>query len=125
MAISDEERRRAAAELREAAGDIEHGDQLSDGAIVDVVYHVCLDGGVLDRCEGDPWEVDRDFFFRLADLVDRPTTMAVASDSDALDAEGRYIGMYECLACRAEVWTDLDSVTPYCPMCGAMTEVAE
>ena len=57
---------------------------------------------------------------RLIKLIEQPrTTLAIPKDSSFRDADGNYLGTYKCLLCGAEVWADLDSVTPYCPMCGA------
>lgn len=30
--------------------------------------------------------------------------------------------VHACSACGADVWASADSVTPYCPMCGAKVE---
>ena len=57
---------------------------------------------------------------RLIELIEQPrTTMAIPKDSSVRDADNNYLGTYKCLLCGAEVWADIDSVTPYCPMCGA------
>lgn len=57
---------------------------------------------------------------RLIELIEQPrTTMAIPKDGSVQDADGNYLGTYKCLLCGAEVWADLESVTPYCPMCGA------
>ena len=56
----------------------------------------------------------------LIELTEPPTTtIAIPKDSSFRDADGNYLGTYKCLLCGADVWADLDSVTPYCPMCGA------
>ena len=39
-------------------------------------------------------------------------------ESSAVDAEGRPIAGCHCKACGAGAWADVDSLTPYCPMCG-------
>ena len=57
---------------------------------------------------------------RLIELIEQPrTTRAIPKDGSVRDADGNYLGTYKCLLCGAEVWADIDSVTPYCPMCGA------
>ncbi len=57
---------------------------------------------------------------RLIELIEQPrTTLAIPKDSSVRDANNKYLGTYKCLACGADVWADIDSVTPYCPMCGA------
>ena len=38
--------------------------------------------------------------------------------SAAVDSAGRPIAGCYCKACGADVWADVDSVSPYCPMCG-------
>lgn len=56
----------------------------------------------------------------LIELTESPTTtIAIPKDSSVRDADGNYLGTYKCLICGADVWADLESVTPYCPMCGA------
>ena len=57
---------------------------------------------------------------RLIELIEQPrTTLAIPKDSSVRDADNNYLGTYKCLACGADVWADIDSLTPYCPMCGA------
>lgn len=48
----------------------------------------------------------------LADLIEpmERTCRAVGEDP---------LGFRSCSSCGCEVWADDDSVTPYCPMCGA------
>ncbi len=48
----------------------------------------------------------------LADLIDRPTTRAVLCHG----------GMYGCTRCGFDGWCDEQSVTRYCPECGAEVE---
>lgn len=56
----------------------------------------------------------------LIELTEPPTTtIAIPKDSSVRDDDGNYLGTYKCLICGADVWADLESVTPYCPMCGA------
>ena len=45
----------------------------------------------------------------LADLIDRPTCRAVLCHG----------GMYGCTRCGFDGWCDAESVTRYCPECGA------
>lgn len=57
---------------------------------------------------------------RLIELIEQTrTTLAIPTDSSVRDADGNYLGTYKCLICDADPWEDLESVTPYCPMCGA------
>ena len=56
----------------------------------------------------------------LINLIEQPrTTLAIPKDSSVRDDDGNYLGTYKCLVCGDDVWADLDSVTPYCPTCGA------
>jgi predicted RNA-binding Zn-ribbon protein involved in translation (DUF1610 family) len=48
----------------------------------------------------------------LADLIDRPTCRAVLCHG----------GMYGCTRCGYDGWGDAESVTRYCPECGAEVE---
>lgn len=50
-----------------------------------------------------------DLFGLVAELADRPACRAVATES----------GFYGCSRCGHEAWADEESLTPYCPMCGA------
>lgn len=50
-----------------------------------------------------------DLFELIAELADRPACRAVATEG----------GFYGCSRCGNEAWTDEESLTPYCPMCGA------
>lgn len=122
MRTSDDERRRAAAELREAAGALESGDQLSDGAIVDVVHDACMDGGALDRCAGDLCGMDREFFLRLADLIEPEERTCMLAPTQ-LTHHGPYGNTYHtcrivCSECRHDMPEHGESIN-YCPHCGA------
>lgn len=48
--------------------------------------------------------------YAIADLIDRPTCRAVQP------APGAF---YECTRCGYDGWADAESVTRYCPECGA------
>ena len=50
------------------------------------------------------------FGFNAADLIDRPACHAVQAAPGAL---------YECSRCGYDGWADAESVTSYCPECGA------
>lgn len=58
---------------------------------------------------------------RLADLVDRPTCRAVEFERARWTDGGKACRIVECRcsACGEEPWADLESVTRYCPCCGA------
>lgn len=116
--IDDEERRAAAAKLREAASALERDEQLPDGQIVDEVYGACMGGGALGRCTGDLCEVDREFFLRLADLIDRPTCENVHGGREF---ECSNCGMQWHLLDRADEFEEWAHVRNprFCPGCGA------
>ena len=59
---------------------------------------------------------------RLADLIDRPTCRVVEFERARwVGADGKTCRIVECRcsACGEEPWADADSVTRYCPCCGA------
>lgn len=110
MAISDEKRRRAVAELREAStGAYRHVDAL-DVIAGSVGVEV---GGKFGH------EVENETYAALADLIDRPTCR---------NEEDSYDRSFLCSACGYEAWTYDDSCCDpkdfsFCPNCGA--EVVE
>ena len=106
MAISNKERRRAVAELREAStGAYRHVDAL------DVIA-----GAVGVDAEGKlSGEIEKETYAALAELIDRPTCKNVADPYD-----GNY---FECSRC-GEKWeltcgSPADNHLNYCPDCGA------
>lgn len=100
--ISDEKRREAAAELREAStGAYRHVDAL------DVIA-----GAVGVEVAGKfGHEVENETYAALADFIDRPTAQRVASD--------KYGRMRKCCSnCGCDDWCVADG-SHYCPDCGA------
>ena len=104
--ISDKERRRAVAELREAStGAYRHVDALdvTAGAVgVEV-------GGKFGH------EVENETYAALADLIDRPTCKNIADPYDG--------SFFECSKC-GERWeltcgSPADNNLKFCPRCGA------
>ena len=80
MAISDQERREAAASLRELA---KHPDSYGDVYYVDVADSVGMWQGIHDGY------VSSESVERLADLIDRPTWRSIAKE-----AAMRVLGMF-------------------------------
>ena len=106
MAISDKERRRAAAELREAAtGAYRHVDAL------DVIA-----GSIgVDVAGKFGHEVERETYAALADFIDRPTckNLATKSADELLCSEcGEHVDI-------AYMENADDYHARYCPNCGA------
>lgn len=104
--ISDKERRRAVAELREAStGAYRHVDAL-DIIAGSVGVEV---GGKFGH------EVENETYASLADLIDRPTCKNIADPYDG--------GLFECSKC-GERWEltcggPADNHLNFCPRCGA------
>ncbi len=104
--ISDKERRRAVAELREAStGAYRHVDAL-DVIAGSVGVEV---GGKFGH------EVENETYAALADLIDRPTCKNIADPYDG--------GLFECSKC-GERWEltcggPADNHLNFCPRCGA------
>ncbi|WP_417304941.1 hypothetical protein [Ellagibacter isourolithinifaciens] len=97
--ISDEERRRAVAELREAStGAYRHVDAL-DVIAGSVGVEV---GGKFGH------EVENETYAALADLIDRPTTHIDVNEH----------GRACCANCGCDDWCLADR-SRYCPNCGA------
>lgn len=124
--ISDEEHREVAERLRELAG-----------VAARVAVHDMLEalgaGGMVTGCAAlgngllvTPL-VDAADVARLADLIDRPACRAVEFERASWhDETGTHrIVEVRCSNCGAEPWEDLESVTPYCPSCGAMVGMGE
>lgn len=114
--ISDEERRRAVAELREAStGAYRHVD------VLDVIANSI---GV-DIVGKFYYEAEKEICAALADLIDRPTCRNVSGYQDVFECS-------EC-RCRAELMAeacneygepfDVSLMPSWCPNCGA--EVVE
>lgn len=104
--ISDEKRRRAVAELREAStGAYRHVDAL------DVIA-----GSVGVEVDGKfGHEVENETYAALADLIDRPTCKNIADPYDG--------SFFECSEC-GERWeltcgSPADNNLCFCPRCGA------
>lgn len=104
--ISDKERRRAVAELREAStGAYRHVDAL------DVIA-----GSVGVEVDGKfGHEVENETYAALADLIDRPTCKNIADPYDG--------SFFECSEC-GERWeltcgSPADNNLCFCPRCGA------
>lgn len=98
--ITDDRRREVAASLREAVADAKNTGCLLDAEVLSILG---VDSGDLDG-SSDPEDV-----MRLADLIDRPTCRAVPCHG----------GMYGCSRCGSDGWADAESVTRFCPDCGA------
>lgn len=106
MRISDKERRRAVAELREAStGAYRHVDAL------DVIA-----GSVGVEVDGKfGHEVENETYAALADFIDRPTCKNIADPYDG--------SFFECSKC-GERWElscggPADNHLNFCPRCGA------
>lgn len=106
MRISDTERRRAVAELREAStGAYRHVDAL------DVIA-----GSVGVEVDGKfGHEVENETYAAIADLIDRPTCKNIADPYDG--------SFFECSKC-GERWeltcgSPADNHLGFCPRCGA------
>lgn len=57
-----------------------------------------------------------------SDGLDRPTCRVVEFERARWTGEGgevRRVVEYRCSACGAEPWADAESVTRFCPNCGA------
>ena len=100
MDINDK-RRKMADRLRHSVACVRPGDELCDQGVLAVL---CVGPG---HHEGYS---DAEDVLRLADLIDRPTCRAVQA------APGDF---YACSECGHDGWTDADSVTRFCPNCGA------
>ena len=100
MTITDQQRREVAARLRVAAS----------GAYRHVyILDVLCDETGIDAADMNTHEAESAVYSRLADLIDRPTCRAVLCHD----------GFYGCTRCGYDSWADEDSVTSYCPSCGA------
>lgn len=98
--ITDQQRREVAERLREAA----------DGAYRHVyALDVLANETGIDGDDMCTHELESAVYDRLADLIDRPTCRAVLCHG----------GFYGCTLCGFDGWCDEDSVTRYCPECGA------
>lgn len=102
MRISDEERRRAAAELREAStGAYRHVDAL------DVIA-----GSVGVDAEGKfDYEIENETYVALADLIDRPTCHISETDHEFEDS----VRCDRCQMTFNRPWEPFK----FCPSCGA------
>lgn len=111
MAISDKERRRAVAELREAAtGAYRHVDAL------DVIA-----GSIgVDVAGKFGHEVERETYAALADFIDRPTCNDVGDDwSFRCSACGCELDIRDMEVDEPTMWKDGSAQVPkYCPWCG-------
>ena len=96
-----EKRRKMADRLRHSVAYVRPGDELCDQEVLGVL------GVGPGHHEGYS---DAENVLRLADLIDPPTCRAVQP------APGDF---YECSECGYDGWTDADSVTRFCPNCGA------
>ena len=94
-------RRKMADRLRHSVACVRPGDELCDQEVLAVL---CVGPG---HHEGYS---DAEDVLRLADLIDRPTCRAVQT------APGDF---YACSECGHDGWADADSVTRFCPDCGA------
>lgn len=101
--ITDQQRREVAARLRVAAS----GAYRHVYALDVLANETGVDGGGMST-----HELESATYAALADLIDRPTTRAVLCHG----------GMYGCTRCGYDGWADAESVTRYCPGCGAEVE---
>ena len=102
MMITDEERREVAQEMRIRALE---GYSFAAFNIVDEI-------GIHEADYDDSLLFDDACWHRLADLIEPQERTCKAVGEDPL-------GFRACSSCGYEAWADEDSVTPYCPMCGA------
>ena len=96
-----DKRRKMADRLRHSVACVRPGDELCDQEVLAVL---CVGPG---HHEGYS---DAEDVLRLADLIDRPTCRAVQP------APGDF---YACSECGYDGWAGADSVTRFCPDCGA------
>lgn len=111
--FTDEERRGMAVALREmgrAGGTMEFLREVVEAneGSADLLALIGL------RSVLGPGEI----FDVLADAIDRPTCTALKERS-TLTGWVTPFTSYRCSRCGAGNWADADSVTPYCPECGA------
>lgn len=66
------------------------------------------------------WQ-DMVWWHRLADLIDRPTCHVVKFERGGFISDGVAHRFFElrCSNCGEEPWSDVESVTRFCPCCGA------
>lgn len=100
--ITDEERRDVAREMRIRALE---GYGFSGPSIAEEI-------GVHEADFEDGHLFDEACWRLLADLIEPQERTCKAAGEDPL-------GFRLCSSCGYESWADEDSVTPYCPMCGA------
>lgn len=102
--FTDEERRGMAVALRElakAGSSVDLSRSLIDREAFDEQMLLASVDAVIGK---------RERLSLLADAIDRPTCRAVQPCPGAF---------YECSACGYDSWVDCESVTSYCPNCGA------
>ena len=125
--ITDEKRREVARRLRAAhVADRpaktfeEYNDQNAEFVMRLAEALADVDRG---RLHYAPYEYDRrPLMDVLADLIDRPACRVVEFERARWtggDGEVRRIVEHRCSACGKEPWADADSITRFCPHCGA------
>lgn len=109
--ISDDERRRAVAELRKAStGAYRHVDALD-------VIAGSVGVEVEDKLGHD---IEKETYAALADFIDRPTCYVVEHKTHCGSYGCEEAGQLWVLSCGDECVNDSDFPPNYCPECGAM-----
>ena len=106
--ITDQQRREAAASLREAVADARNSGCLLDAEVFSILG---VDSGDLDG-SSDPEDV-----MRLADLIDRPTCRVESAERWETAGCGRGVD-YELSCGHAATLGECDELR-FCPLCGA------
>lgn len=103
---TDEERREVARRLRSNANKNAHMPLILNVAFSAFDFTGCSDRTVTAG----------EAALKIADLIEPQERTCRAVGEDPL-------GFRSCSSCGYETWADEDSVTPYCPMCGARVVV--